>query len=237
MLYQPSDNLIGIHIFELLSSREAMEVKALFEKVIKTKKPTSIEGKLAGKWLHQNIHPVFDLQGNVRRLAIFSYDITDQKRTELLLKKRERELKIQAKRLDELTTTLKILLQKREQDKKEMELHLLANVKNLLEPFIERIKDTELDDRQKSLLNIIDSNIQEIVSPVTRKLSLKNLALTSSDIRIANLIKHGHISKEISSILNISPRTVDTHRKNIRKKVGIDRKKVNLRSYLLSLES
>ena len=150
---------------------------------------------------------------------------------------KERQLKIQAVRLDELNTTLKILLTKREQDKKEMEHNIFVNVKKLLEPFIERIKDTELDDRQKSLLNIIDTNIQEIVSPLTRKLSMENLALTSNEIRIANLIKHGHTSKEISIILNISPKTVDTHRKNIRKKIGIDQKKTNLRSYLLTMES
>jgi PAS domain S-box-containing protein len=236
MLHQQSDNLIGIRIFELLSSHEAMEKKAVFEKVIKTGKSASIEGQLADKWFHQNIHPVFDLQGNVRRLAIFSYDITEQKKTELLLREKERELKIQAVRLDELTKTLKILLKKREQDKKEIERNLLTNVKKLLEPFIESIKNTELDDQQKSLLNIIDSNIQEIVSPLTRKLS-ENLALTSAEIRIANLIKHGHDSKEISKILNISPKTVDTHQKNIRKKIGIDRKKANLRSHLLSMES
>ena len=237
ILHKQSDNLIGIRIFELLSSHEAMEKKAVFEKVIKTGKSASTEGQLAGKWFHHNIHPVSDLKGDVRRLAIFSYDITDQKKIGLLLEEKERQLKIQAVRIDELTTTLKILLKKREQDKKEMEQNLLANVKKLIEPFIESIKNTELDDQQKSLLSILDSNIQEIVSPLTRKLSMENLALTSTEIKIANLIKHGHDSKKISKILNISPRTVNTHRKNIRKKIGIDRKKVNLRSYLLSMES
>ena len=237
LLHQPSDNLIGIRIFELLSPLEAMEKKALFEKVIKTGKSASSEGQLAGKWFHHNIHPVSDLKGDVRRLAIFSYDITDQKKTELLLKEKESQLKIQAVRIDELTTTLKILLKKRDKDKKEMEQNLLSNVKKLIEPFIESIKNTALDDRQKSLLNILDSNVHEIVSPLTRKLSMENLTLTSTEIRIANLIKHGHDSKGISKIMNISPRTVDTHRKNIRKKIGIDRKKVNLRSYLLSMES
>jgi|GEM_PF-787910 len=237
ILHQQSDQLVGIRIFELLSPNEAMDKKKVFEKVIKTGKSTSIEGQIAGKWFRQNIHPVFDLQENVRQLAFFSYDITDQKKTELLLEEKERQLKIQAVRLDELNTTLKILLKKKEQDKNEMEHNLLANVKYLFEPFIEKIKDTELDDRQKYLLEIIDLNIKEIVSPLTRKLSMQNLALTSNEIRIANLIKHGRSSKEISKILNISPKTVYTHRKNIRKKIGVDRKKANLRSYLLSMES
>jgi DNA-binding CsgD family transcriptional regulator len=166
----------------------------------------------------------------------WEYDITEQKKTEQLLKKKQRKLEIYAARLDELTTTLKILLKKREQDKNDMERDLIANVKKLIEPFIAEMKNTDLDDRQKSLLNIIKSNIHEIVSPMTRKLSMENIDLTCAEIKIANLIRHGRTSKEISKILNISIKTVETHRKNIRKKIGIDRKKANLRSYLLSME-
>ena len=235
--HQQPSNLIGMRFFELLSSHEVEKRKIMFDNVIQTGKSTSIDGQLAGKWFHQNIHPVFDTHGNVRRLAIFSYDITDQKKTELLLKEKEKELKIHSTRLEELTTTLRILLNKRAQDKKDMERNLIANVKKLIEPFIEEIKHTNLDDRQKSLLNIIESNVHDIVSPMTRKLSMENLDLTCAEIRIANLIKHGHTSKEISEILNISLKTVETHRKNIWKKIGIDRKSANLRSFLMSMES
>jgi PAS domain S-box-containing protein len=237
ILHQPPDRLIGTRFFELLSVHEEKTRKAVFDSVIQTGKSTSIEGQLAGKWFHQNIHPVFDVNGDVRRLAIFSYDITEQKKTERLLREKERELKIHSTRLEELTTTMRILLKKRDRDKKEMERNLIENVKKLIEPFIEEIKTTELDDRQTSLLNIIETNIHEIISPMTRKLSMENLGLTCAEVRIANLIKHGHTSSEISKILKISARTVETHRKNIRKKIGIDRKKANLRSYLLSMES
>jgi PAS domain S-box-containing protein len=237
ILHQPPDDLIGTRFFELLSIHEVEKRKAIFDNVIQTGKSASIDGQLDGKWFHYNIYPVFDMHGNVRRLAIFSYDITDQKKTELLLKEKENELKIHSTHLEELTATLKILLNKREQDKKDMERNLIANVKKLIEPFIEEIKHTNLDDRQRSLLNILESNIHDIISPMTRKLSMENLDLTCAEIRIANLIKHGHTSKEISKILNISLKTVETHRKNIRRKIGIDRKRANLRSYLLSIES
>jgi DNA-binding CsgD family transcriptional regulator len=91
-----------------------------------------------------------------------------------------------------------------------------------------------LDDLQKTLLNILESNLNEIVSPFTRRLSLKYVSLTPKEITIVNMIRQGLPSKKIATIMNISPRTVDTHRKNIRKKIGLDKKKANLRSHLLA---
>jgi DNA-binding CsgD family transcriptional regulator len=84
-------------------------------------------------------------------------------------------------------------------------------------------------------LSIIESNLNEIATPFTRKMSLKYSNLTPKEIGIANLIRHGNSTRKIAKLMNISPRTVDTHRKNIRKKIGIDKKKTNLRSHLSSL--
>ena len=183
-----------------------------------------------------------ELQGYI---ATFT-DITDRKKTEEKLRKahdrleyrvkeRTRELEIKTNSLEEINTAMKVLLKKREEDKTELEDNVLTNVKELVVPYFEKIKKTKLDDQQESFLSIIESYLNEIISPFTRKMSLKYLNLTPAEIRIANLIRHGSSSKEIAELLNVSPRTVQTHRKNIRRKIGLGGKRANLRSHLLSL--
>jgi len=154
---------------------------------------------------------------------------------ELRVKERTRDLEIKTKSLEEMNTAMKVLLKKREEDKIEIEDNVLTNVKELVMPFVDKFRETQLDGQQKTFLSIIESNLNEIISPFTRRLSLKYLNLTPTEIQIANMTKHGNTSKKIAKIMNISPRTVDTHKKNIRRKIGLEGKKANLRSYLLSL--
>ena len=150
------------------------------------------------------------------------------------VKERTRELEIKTKSLEEINTAMNVLLKKREEDKTDLEDNVLINVKGLIEPYIRKIKKTKLDGQQKTMLNIIESNLNEIISPFTRKISAKYFNLTPQEIRIANMIRHGNSSKKIADILNLSPRTVETHRKNIRSKIGLEGKRANLRSHLLS---
>jgi DNA-binding CsgD family transcriptional regulator len=151
------------------------------------------------------------------------------------VKEQTKEMGLKIKILEELNKGMEVLVKKKEKDKEEIENTILANVKMLIAPYFEKIKKTKLDDRQKVFIDIIESNINEIISPFSRKMSIKELNLTPMEIQIVNLIIQGAPSKKIGKIINISPRTVDTHRKNIRKKTGLNRKRANLRSYLLAL--
>ncbi len=173
--------------------------------------------------------------GEVVGVRTYTIDISERKEAEEALKERTRELEIKTNSLEEINTAMKVLLKKREEDKGELEDNVLTNVKELIAPFFKKIKKTDLDDPQKTFLSIIESNLNEIISPFTRKMSLKYLNLTPTEIRIANQIRHGSPSKEIAELMNVSPRTIDTHRKNIRRKIGLQGQRGNLRSHLLSL--
>ncbi len=184
--------------------------------------------------------------GEKHRIMGVFRDITERKQAEEELRKahnelehrvkeRTRELEIKKNSLEEINTAMKVLLKKREEDKTELEDNVLTNVKELVVPYFEKIKKTKLDGQQEAFLSIIESNLNEIISPFTRKMSLKYLNLTPTEIQIANLIRNGSPTKKIAELMNISPRTVETHRKNIRRKIGLKAKRANLRSHLLSL--
>ena len=91
-------------------------------------------------------------------------------------------------------------------------------------------------DSQKEIIEIIRGNIRELTQSFSLKLSSKYFALTPTEIQVADLIKHGKKTKEIASTLYSSYKTIETHRENIRKKLGISKQSVNLRSFLLSLK-
>jgi len=190
---------------------------------------------------------IFDIDGNLKGSYAIVTDISKQKQAEEALLKahdtlerrvenRTRELEVKTINLEEVNTALKVLLKKRDEDKIELEEKVLLNVRELVLAYLEKLKKSGLDDRQKTYVDIIESNLNDIVSPFLRRLSNKYLNLTPTEIKVANLVRQGKTSKEIAELVNLSIRTIEFHRDNIRHKLGIKNKNINLRTQLLSLQ-
>ncbi|RJP37945.1 MAG: PAS domain S-box protein [Desulfobacteraceae bacterium] len=162
-------------------------------------------------------------------------EIEERKEIEKSLRQKEEEVRMQSLNLKETNTALKILLKQREQDKEDIEEKVLTNMKELVMPYIETLKNTTLDKKQKAYVDILESNIFNILSPYMKKLSTFYQSFTPMQIQIADLVKAGKTTKEISEMLNLSDRAIEFHRNSIRDKLGLKNKKINLRSYLLSL--
>jgi PAS domain S-box-containing protein len=162
-------------------------------------------------------------------------DISERKRTEKALGEKERELRTKARHLEEVNTALRVLLNEREQDKSLIEEKVFSNVKELVLPYVERLKKTPLDSNQSACIDLLESNLKEIISPFAAKLTSKYLGLTPTEIKVANLVKEGKTTKEIAEFMNSAGKTIEFHRNNVRKKLGLKNKKINLRTYLLAL--
>lgn len=188
-----------------------------------------------GRALYLECSANFVEMGEDSFFFVFFRDITREKKTEEELKKRDKELKRKNRHLEEANTALRVLLKRRDRDKAELEEKVLYNVKELVEPVLERLKRSRLSSRQQTYVSILESNLDDIVSPFARRLLHTFIKLTPTEIQITNFIREGKTTKEIGNLMNTSMRTVEFHRKNIRKKLGIKNRKENLRSHLLAL--
>jgi PAS domain S-box-containing protein len=145
------------------------------------------------------------------------------------------ELRASSERLQEMNTAMSVLLDKRSEDHQRAEELIRLNLKELIEPFLNRLENSGLRGAQKQLLEIIRMNMEEVVGSPTPEFSSKYYMFSPNELQVANLIRQGRTSKEVARLLNLSVRTVDSYRDSIRKKLGLKNKKVNLRTYLASL--
>ena len=119
---------------------------------------------------------------------------------------------------------------------KKIQSTIKSNLKRLTIPYIEQLMQTELTSTQQFLLEKLQENLEGCSSSLLSHTRLMNITFTPHEFQIAVLIKSGLRTKDIAGQLDISINTVNFHRKNIRKKLSINNKQVNLQTYLLSLE-
>jgi|WetSurMetagenome_2_1015567.scaffolds.fasta_scaffold19430_2 PAS domain S-box-containing protein len=174
------------------------------------------------------------------------HDITDIRRLEVELEKYRRhlehmieertsELEVKSMTLQETNMALKVLLRQREDDKKDMEERFLMNIQTLVLTHVDQMKKGSLESRQRSYLGIIEAHLKEIASPLLKNMQQFNF--TPRETRVVSLIKLDKSTKEIAEVLSTAIGSIDVHRRNIRKKLGLTNRRTNLVSYLKNLEN
>ncbi|MBA4396892.1 MAG: hypothetical protein C0394_05860 [Syntrophus sp. (in: bacteria)] len=162
-------------------------------------------------------------------------DISERKQAMEELKKKEQDLAAESHRLHEMNTALKVLLRQREEDRQEMEKKVLSNIRKLVLPYVEKLSHTPMSAVQAGYLDVIDANLKNVISPFLRTLTAVHMDFTPREIEVANLVREGKTAKEIAGLLNLSIRSVEFHKDNIRRKLGLSNKKINLRTHLMAL--
>jgi PAS domain S-box-containing protein len=236
--YKPEE-LIGKRPTEIMPPEEVKRTAPLIKKIFSQKKPfVAFFNKCLHKdgrtiFLEINGFPFFDQAGKLLGYRGSGHDITKQKKILGALKERERELTMKSRTLEEVNTALRVMLKQREEDRKELEEQFMSNIREMILSHVNKIQKGHLDPAHRAYLNVIETNLKEIMSPYLN--TIRQFNFTPREIEVASLIRNGKTTKEIAEIMGVATSAIDSHRNNIRNKIGLNNKKANLRSYLLSL--
>jgi len=137
--------------------------------------------------------------------------------------------------LSEANTALRVLLDRVETARVEQNADISRKIDSLIKPQISRLKSKILDDPAASAyLAVLENNLNTITSPIAHQMVCALEPLTPTEAEIAQMIVQGRTTKDIARIMSRGTSTIDFHRNNIRKKLGLGRQPVNLRHYLSS---
>lgn len=176
------------------------------------------------------VTPLFDGNNTIIGVLVVIQDITERKGV-------EKELHEKSTHLSEANAALRTLLRHRGEDRKDFEDTVTSNLKHLVAPHLENLKNSPLSGLQRSWVESLEQSLNQLTSAFISKLTIGELDLSNAEIRVAALVREGKSTKEIAGILMVSEKTVSAHRDSIRKKLGLRGKTGGLRSLLMHLSS
>ena len=225
----PHERIVGIDCLSLIVEAE----RHVLSKVLQNLRDfDGWSGEMKGV---REENQVFSMTVTVKRLplpdrTIFCFVIRD--RSEFLsLQEFLRQEKSQRR---ELYITLRNLMKAFEKEKQGLEGGISHKIETVLLPAIEKVMKEPNTEIRNSYLHIMREQLIHLTKGFSRELEGRFLKLTRSEMRVCQCIQEGHSSKEIADLMNVSFETVQVHRRNIRKKLGLCGRKVNLYNLLSS---
>jgi PAS domain S-box-containing protein len=162
-------------------------------------------------------------------------DVSQDKSSEVGLTDKESTLSEKKREIQNLNAALKVLIDHQESEKKDQDHNLVISLKKTIFPYLDKIKTGKIDIASRTYLSMLELNLNDLISSLPNTAASQMQNLTFTETQVVDLIRQGKTSKEIAAMLNVSTAAISFHRHNLRKKMGLVKKKTTLRSYLQAL--
>ena len=158
-----------------------------------------------------------------------AYKELERKKEELLYN--EAKLKDANKQLMETNNALSVLAQNIERTRKETEFQVSRKIRSSIMPLINKFNESKHLKEYRVELDVLMDFMDDLLTGLSSEPQIAHI-LSNTEFRVAALIKNGLTTDEIAGHMYISPCTVKSHRRNIRKKLKLNHSSRNLKSYL-----
>jgi PAS domain S-box-containing protein len=176
------------------------------------------------RYLHGEGETVRDRADRPARTVGFIQDVTEQHLAKVALENANRSLEAKNIALREVLANI-------ESERGKIGQRVTRNVEEMILPLVQSLKQGAAR-RQRRAIDQIENSLREIISPFVDELAGAIKSLTPTELRVCTYIKRGLAVKEIAELEHLSPETIAAHRRNIRRKLHIANRKINLTSYL-----
>lgn len=158
------------------------------------------------------------------------------------VQRQTQDLQQEKQRLEELNITLRNVLRHVEEERCQQSDELAENVRSFLWPALAELGREQDAAARKQGIELAREQLERILggtgSAQEQMVKDKGLGkLTLAELKICQWIQTGRTTKEIAAILRISPETVQTHRRNIRRKLGVRGHDTQLAMYLITSQA
>lgn len=154
--------------------------------------------------------------------------------TEQELQENNRQLLLERKALQETNAALRVVLSNIEDEKRKIYENIQLNVERVIMPILHALLPS-LEKNKMKYLDLLKTNLEELTSPFTSRISNQYRNMTPVEVNICNMIRNGLRTKEIAQLRGVSAATINRHRENIRRKLNITNQQINLTTYLQSM--
>jgi PAS domain S-box-containing protein len=181
------------------------------------------------RYIHGEGEVIWDDAGRPCRTVGFLQDVTEHHLAKVALENANRSLETKNIALQEILANI-------EAERDKIGQWVNKNVGKIILPLLQSLKEGATRQQQRAV-DEIEKCLAEIISPFIDEMAHAVRNLTPAELRICSFIKRGLGVKEIAELEHLSPETISAHRRNIRRKLQIAHRKVNLTSYLRNVLS
>jgi two-component system, response regulator PdtaR len=154
-------------------------------------------------------------------------------RSEKELIQRKSALEKLTRELLDTNQALSVLARNIDKEKDNMEKRISQEITAKIMPIIKGLQKDVYCRKRLADLEVLAHYLNGIVPDSNVDYPIYS-SLTEQEMRVAVMVKNGMTSQKIADMLNISLHTVKSHRKNLRKKLDIQKSNIDLGEYLKS---